>query len=178
MGNLKKIVVLIIIYLILVFISLKWNVGYLPIGIIILSSLLLLSLIIWLILNILKLKNARLFLILSIICLLGFISVFFISRISNRITTKRANLIIEKITEYKNSKGHYPESLNDMIPMYLSNIPKPTFNNSDIFFYELVDCIADSTNVVFCNNFILKYYGTLEMEAKYSSKKKKWEYND
>ncbi len=174
MIDLKKIVLFIIIYLGLVFISLKWNVGYLPIGIIILSSLLLLSLMIWLILKILKLKTARLFFILSIVCVFVFISVFLISRVNNRITTKRGNLIVEKLMEYKDNKGYYPESLNELIPSYLSSIPKPAFNHSDTFFYEIVD----STSVISRDNFILKYYGTLEMEAKYTSKRKKWEYDD
>ena len=174
----KKIVFYTIIYLSLVFITLIGNKGYLPIGIIILSSLLLLSLIAWLILKLLKLKTAKSFFLLSMICISVFITVYIISSISFKKTEKRANLIVEKIMEYKHNKGYYPESLNELMPLYLTNIPKPTFNNSDTFIYELVDCKINSTNKAFCDNFVLKYYGPLEMEAKYTSKKKQWEYDD
>jgi len=176
--NYKKIILYVIIYFGLIFISLKGNIGYVPIGFVILSSLLLLSLVTWLILRILKRQTAKFFAILGMICILVFISIFSLSRIGLKITTKRANFIIERIMEYKYIEGCYPKSLNELKPSYISNIPKPTFSYSDTFIYELIDCRTDSTNMTFCDNFILKYYGPLEMEAKYTSQKKIWEYDD
>lgn len=165
-------------YVILIVLSLKYNTGYLPIGIIIVLSILILSLIIWGILRILKIKNVKIFLTIGLICILVLISVFLISRINKTITNNRADLLIKKITEYKNLNGYYPKQLIDLTPNFLNKIPQPAFNFSENFIYEIVDCKTDTSNLVFCENFILKYFGPLEMEAKFSSKKKKWEYDD
>lgn len=173
----KKFTLFFATYLSILFISFQGNMKYFAIGFLFLLFLFLFSLITWIVLIVLKHKTAALFFSLNIICVLVLISFFIISEINFRLTKKRANYLIESLTDFKNNNGYFPESLNNLKPLFLKEIPKPTFIYSDSFLYEPI-CLSDSLNIELCNSFVLKYFGPFEMEAKYTSKDMKWKYDD
>jgi len=175
----KRLIFYITFFLSLVTLSLKGNIGYMPLGITVSLLILFFSVIIWLVSFILQYKKvAKTCINLFIVSLISLITVFIISSIGLNLTKKRANVIIERLIDYKRIENHYPESLNELIPKYFKSIPEPSIGYSESFIYELDDCETDSSKGFICKEFQLLYTGQLETEAKYTSSTNKWEYDD
>jgi hypothetical protein len=79
----------------------------------------------------------------------------------------RGDMIVEQLERFHTEEGRYPESLDDLVPEYLTEIPHPT--DGEGFFYEPRD-----------NGFRLKfgYWFVKDIDLYprccFSSSEKKW----
>ena len=68
------------------------------------------------------------------------IAVFSSNIINNKIAKGRANDLIQVIENYHQTTGHYPQTLNQLVPAYLANVPKAKytliFNNFTYINYQ------------------------------------------
>jgi len=83
----------------------------------------------------------------------------------------RGNLIIYALGAYYKDNGVYPESLEDLIPVYLDKIPNPGlrngFNIRTKFRYR---------RLISCKNFTLSFRYDIFSEFYYNSYEAKWHY--
>ena len=83
----------------------------------------------------------------------------------------RGNLIIHALAAYYKDNGVYPESLEDLIPVYLDKIPNPGlrngFNIRTKFHY---------LRLISCKNFTLSFRYDIFSEFYYNSYEAKWHY--
>ena len=86
-------------------------------------------------------------------------------------TIDRGNLIIYALGAYYKDNGVYPESLEDLIPVYLDKIPNPGlrngFNIRTKFHY---------LRLISCKNFTLSFRYDIFSEFYYNSYEAKWHY--
>lgn len=178
MNKVLNIIALLAIYFFLVWVLNKADVGYFPIGTITITSLLIVFIITGIVLRYTKYKHhTKKLYILGIISFVALFTSFSQTKINMKRTETRANEIIAKLSLFKKETGGYPKDLILLVPSYLNALPQPSFKAAGEFIYE-TECYIDTLNNEMCNNFILIYYGPLGMEAKYTSKKGRWEYDD
>ena len=83
----------------------------------------------------------------------------------------RGKLIIHALVAYYKDNGVYPESLEDLIPVYLDKIPNPGlrngFNIRTKFHY---------LRLISCKNFTLSFRYDIFSEFYYNSYEAKWHY--
>lgn len=83
----------------------------------------------------------------------------------------RGNLIIHALAAYYKDNDVYPESLEDLIPVYLDKIPNPVlrngFNIRTKFHY---------LRLISCKNFTLSFRYDIFSEFYYNSYEAKWHY--
>lgn len=83
----------------------------------------------------------------------------------------RGNLIIYALAAFYENNGVYPESLEDLIPVYLDKIPNPGlrngFNIRTKFRY---------LRLISCKNFTLSFRYDIFSEFYYNSYEAKWHY--
>ena len=83
----------------------------------------------------------------------------------------RGNLIIHALAAYYKDNDVYPESLEDLIPVYLDKIPNPGlrngFNIRTKFHY---------LRLISCKNFTLSFRYDIFSEFYYNSYEAKWHY--
>lgn len=77
-----------------------------------------------------------------------------------------ANLIIDALDGYKQDHGFLPEKLKDLVPTYLEEIPKSSYDDRE-FIYEKSGDVYELT-----------YLGAFGVEATYHSSSKEWTYDD
>ena len=83
----------------------------------------------------------------------------------------RGNLIINALAAFYEDNGVYPETLEDLLPVYLDKIPNPGlrngFNIRTKFRY---------LRLISCKNFILSFRYDIFSEFYYNSYEAKWHY--
>ena len=83
----------------------------------------------------------------------------------------RGNLIINALAAFYEDNGVYPETLEDLLPVYLDKIPNPGlrngFNIRTKFHY---------LRLISCKNFTLSFRYDVFSEFYYNSYEAKWHY--
>ena len=96
------------------------------------------------------------------------------------ITERRAARITQQLYAYQKHHGHYPESLEQLVPQQLAKVP-PTAQGLLLpghFQYKTYYYQADSTDALAGQQFLLSYYAGAMTEAIYSSERRTWHYDD
>lgn len=89
--------------------------------------------------------------------------------LNNQIARSRAEMLIETCEKYRNKNNEYPESLTDLVPDFISEIPVAKYTlNSNRFYYISSE---DSHSLFY---MAVPPYG----RPTYSFEKKKWVYID
>jgi len=86
-------------------------------------------------------------------------------------TDKQAEIIIRHIEEFKKKEGIYPDSLDQLIPMYFKKIPVTSYSdlNNDFYYEKYSDSL---------DGYALWYYVPLGVEVRYNSITKEWTSDD
>ncbi len=96
------------------------------------------------------------------------------------ITERRADTIIQQITIYQKQYGHYPESLEQLVPRQLTKVPSTAKGllQGRPFIYKTYFHQPDSANALAGQNYSLEYYSGAMVTASYDSKSREWHYDD
>lgn len=175
----KKILFYLSIFLILLTITYFFNIGYLPLGMIILAFINVYTLFYFIKNRKNKASKAKHNLYIWLLSLAVFFSIYPISSLGRNITKQRAKELINGIELYHFREGHYPTSLEELKNQKIfTKIPRPAFFYANGFFYnpKLCDTVSEKRNIM-CS-YKLGYYGPLETTAWFDSRDKKWVYED
>lgn len=82
----------------------------------------------------------------------------------------RGNIIVEALDMFFKDNGYYPEKLDELIPKYISEIPKT----------DLVKIFFPTVKYEYCcwyqTSYDLKFKYNFDYEYVYSSSKKRWSF--
>lgn len=84
-------------------------------------------------------KFSKLYALKALIYFTGFIGIIGIFKFNAYIGGENAGIIIKAINSYHDDTGLYPENLNQLIPIYLDNIPKCAYRIMDNEYRYYVD---------------------------------------
>lgn len=87
---------------------------------------------------------------------------------------KAAYEIIKALERYRNEKGEYPEKLEELVPQYLTQIPKDKSKRPFFKYCDFYYCKSERIDNYFTLTFPLPSW----MLCTYDSATKKWEIND
>ena len=76
-------------------------------------------------------KYSKLYAIKAAIYLIALMGIFGIFKFNSHMGAKNADSIITAVNAYYADSGHYPENLNQLIPIYLESIPSCAYRMSD-----------------------------------------------
>lgn len=82
---------------------------------------------------------------------------------------KRGGIIVVALDNYKQSKGAYPKSLDELVPAYLASIPQPAAGNTN---WTYIGGPPDS-------DFMLEFSGPTDRDPQYwfDSETRHWEWD-
>lgn len=166
----------VLVYICFTFFSLTYYSGLLPMGLFVTGGLVVAGLVLFLVFRLLFVKKgiSDYLLVLVVAGVLAIISDAVINRIKLKETQERANLLIDKLEDYRDQYGEYPDSLEGLVVQSLiDQIPHTAFANRQYYYEKKVlrDTISNY-------EYTLKYYAPLGMEAAYFSRKEEWYYDD
>ncbi|QIL74531.1 hypothetical protein [Hymenobacter sp. HDW8] len=95
-------------------------------------------------------------------------------------TKRRADTIIQQLTIYQKQHGHYPDSLEQLVPQQLTKVPSTAKGllHGRPFIYKIHFHQPDSANALANQNYSIQYYSGTMVEASYDSRSRKWHYDD
>lgn len=98
----------------------------------------------------------------------------------NAITKRRADTIIQQVNVYQKQHGHYPESLEQLVPRQLTKVPSTAKGllQGRPFIYETYFHQPDSANALAGQNYYIRYYSGAMVTASYDSRSREWHYDD
>ena len=182
-----RILIFITLVLILTGVSLEFSIGLIPFGFFFLIGLTLLSAGVsrWLHLSYDNEKAFRISKTILWSSVASLILMFLVIRFHNSQNRDNANLIIEKLNEYKSRYGTYPNDLQKLTPDFIEKIPKAKIGiRSTDFIYDYTQ-LPDykfryfrtiNTDGEF--HFWIGYWGYFGVENYYNSKSKEWHVDD
>lgn len=103
-----------------------------------------------------------------------------IYRWQDTLTQRRAATLIQQIDTFQKQHGHYPESLEELVPRQLPKVPATAHGllYGRPFSYKTYYDQSESATALAGQGYALRYYlGTL-VEASYNSGSRKWHYDD
>lgn len=103
-----------------------------------------------------------------------------IYRWQNALTKRRADTVIHQVYDYQKQHGHYPESLEQLVPRQLTKVPATAKGllYGRPFIYKTYYDQSNSANVLAGQGYSLRYYSGAMVEASYDSESRKWHYDD
>ena len=182
-GNMRFIrisILLLGLYFLLVFLVLKADAGLIPFGTILIIGTFFITTVVGIVFLFTEYRNKAIdYFLVSLISILSLFSGNYIVKVGNDKTKQMADIIIEKIYDYKIEKGFYPNSLEELIPNYLDEYPETSyFLSKNRFRYEILDASSNEKKGTFGHEFILEYYAPLGVEVSYKSITGQWQYED
>jgi hypothetical protein len=112
--------------------------------------------------------------------LLSFIIMVPIWSWQDTLTQRRADVIIPQLYAYQQQQGHYPDSLAQLVPRYLPQVPSTAEGLlfPPAFRYRTFNYQPDSAKSQLVQHFSLHYYPGAIVEATYGCQSQRWHYDD
>ncbi|GAB2479450.1 hypothetical protein GCM10011375_17260 [Hymenobacter qilianensis] len=98
----------------------------------------------------------------------------------DHLTHRRADTIIQQVNIYQKKHGRYPGALEQLVPRQLKKVPSTPMGllKGRPFVYTTYYLQPDSTDALAVQNYSLRYYAGIMVEASYDSRSREWHYDD